>query len=321
MKILFRAAALLAASVLSLAATAQVFPPQQPIKVLLPFPPGGGSDSLTRMVTTPLASLLGQTVVVDYKPGANSIIGAHSVATAKPDGTTFMVTMDMTATILPAVYSRLPFNPLKDLEPVAVLTHVPALFVAHPKVPANNLKELVEYSKKNPEKLNYGAAVLYGQVLGQQLKTESGLTYTYVPFKGAAEAVQAVVAGHLDFMMLDIQTGLGFIKDGRLKALAITSPKRHPTLPDVPTVAEMGWPQLEMSVWYGMWAPVGTPPAIIEKMNASVVKVTSEPDLRKRLADLGHEVSSASPKEMKALIEKDAAKWRKAAIDGNIKLD
>jgi len=321
MKILFRAAALLAASVLSLAATAQVFPPQQPIKVLLPFPPGGGSDSLTRMVTTPLASLLGQTVVVDYKPGANSIIGAHSVSTAKPDGTNFMVTMDMTATILPAVYSRLPFNPLTDLEPVAVLTHVPALFVAHPKVPANNLKELVEYSKKNPEKLNYGAAVLYGQVLGQQLKTESGLTYTYVPFKGAAEAVQAVVAGHLDFMMLDIQTGLGFIKSGRLKALAITSPNRHPTLPDVPTVGEMGWPQLEMSVWYGMWAPVGTPPAIIEKMNASVVKVTSEPDLRKRLAELGHEVSAASPKEMKALIEKDAAKWRKAAIDGNIRLD
>jgi len=321
MRILFRAAALVAASLLSFAAAAQAFPPQQPIKVLLPFPPGGGSDSLTRMVTTPLASLLGQTVIVDYKPGANSIIGAQSVATAKPDGTTFMVTMDMTATILPAVYSRLPFDPAKDLEPVAVLTHVPALFVAHPKVPSNNLQELVAYSKKNPEKLNYGAAVLYGQVLGQQLKTVSGLTYTYVPFKGAAEAVQAVVAGHLDFMMLDIQTGLGFIKEGRLKALAITSPARHPTLPDVPTVGEMGWPELQMSVWYGMFAPAGTPPAIIDKMNASVVKVTSDPGLRKRLADLGHEVSSASPAQVKALIEKDAAKWRQAARDGNIKLD
>lgn len=321
MKILPRAAALLAASALSLAAVAQVFPPQQPIKVLLPFPPGGGSDSLTRLVTTPLADLIGQTVIVDYKPGGNSIIGAQSIASSKPDGTNFMVTMDMTATILPAVYSRLPFDPAKDLEPVAVLTHVPALFVAHPSVPANNLQELVAYSKKNPGKLNYGAAVLYGQLLGQQLKTESGLSYTYVPFKGAAEAVQAVVAGHLDFMMLDIQTGLGFIKEGRLKALAITSSSRHPTLPDVPTVGESGWPKLEMSVWYGMFAPAGTPPSIIEKMNASVVKVTSEPDLRKRLADLGHEVSSASPAEMKALIEKDAAKWRQAARDGNIKLD
>lgn len=319
MKIPTRTLALLGASLLSLAALAQANP--APVKVLLPFPPGGGSDSLTRMVTTPLANVIGQPIVVDYKPGGNSIIGAQAVATAKPDGSTFMVTMDMTATILPAVYSRLPFDPAKDLEPVAVLTHVPALFVAHPKVPANNLKELVAYSKSNPNRLNYGAAVLYGQVLGQQLKTVSGLTYTYVPYKGAAEAVQAVVAGHLDFMMLDIQTGLGFIKDGRLKALAITSAARHPTLPDVPTVGEMGWPDLQMSVWYGMFAPAGTPPAIIEKMNASVIKVTSEPTLRKRLADLGHEVSSASPAQVRALIEKDAAKWRQAAREGNIRLD
>jgi len=320
MTILSRVFTLVAASLLSVAALAQGSSPP-PVKVLLPFPPGGGSDNLTRMVTTPLSALIGRNVIVDYKPGGNSIIGAQSVATAKPDGTTFMVTMDMTATILPAVYSRLPFDPIKDLEPVAVLTHVPALFVAHPNVPANNLQELVAYSKKNPDKLNYGAAVLYGQLLGQQFKTLSGLTYTYIPFKGAAEAVQAVLGGHLDFMMLDIQTGLGFIKEGRLKALAITSPSRHPTLPDVPTVGEMGWPELQMSVWYGMFAPAGTPPAIIEQMNASVVKVTSDPALRKRLADLGHEVSSASPAQMKALIAKDGAKWRKAAIDGNIKID
>lgn len=320
MKAFSRTLALLTASLISLATMAQVNN-QQPIKVLLPFPPGGGSDSLTRMVTTPLASVIGQPIVMDYKPGGNSIIGAQTVATAKPDGMTYMVTMDMTATILPAVYSRLPFDPIKDLEPVAVLTHVPALFVAHPKVPANNLQELVAYSKKNPDKLNYGAAVLYGQVLGQQLKTVSGLTYTYVPYKGAAEAVQAVVAGHLDFMMLDIQTGLGFIKDGRLKALAITSAARHSTLPDVPTVGEMGWPDLQMSVWYGMFAPAGTPSAIVDKMNTSVIKVTSDPALRKRLAELGHEVSSATPAQVKALIEKDAAKWRQAARDGNIKLD
>lgn len=295
--------------------------PQQPIKVVLPFTAGGGTDGITRILTEPLGKLLGQSMVIDYKAGGNTVIGAQAVATAKPDGYTLLATMDMTATILPAVYRKLPLDPQKDLTPVALLAHVPALFVAHPKVPANNLKELVEYSKRNPEKLNYGSAVLYGQVLGQQLKGVSGLSYTYVPYKGAGEAVQALLGGHLDFMMLDIATGLNFLKDGRLKALAITAPQRHPQLPNVPTVAEMGWPEVEMSVWYGLFAPAGTPAAIVEKLNAGVAQVVADPTILKRLADLGHEVSPMSPAQVQALMLKDAAKWEKAAREGNIRLD
>ncbi len=312
------AAGLTAAACLT--AQAQGYP-QQPVKVVLPFTAGGGTDNITRILTEPLGTYLGQSMVVDYKPGGNTIIGAQAVAGARPDGYTLLATMDMTATILPAVYSKLPVDPQKDLIPVAVLAHVPALFVAHPKVPANNLKELVEYSKQNPNKLNYGAAVLYGQVLGQQLKTVSGLTYTYVPYKGAAEAVQALLGGHLDFMMLDIATGLNFLKDGRLKALAITAPQRHATLPNVPTVGEMGWPQVEMSVWYGLFAPAGTPAAVVDKLNAGVAHVVADPAIRKRLADLGHEVSPMSPVQMQALVRKDAAKWAAAAREGNIRLD
>jgi tripartite-type tricarboxylate transporter receptor subunit TctC len=303
-----------------LTAAAQAYP-QQPIKVILPFTAGGGTDGVTRIITEPLGKALGQTVVIDYKAGANTIIGAQTVAAARPDGYTLLATMDMTATILPSVYSKLPFDPLKDLVPVAMLARVPALFLAHPKVPASNLKELVEYSKRNPGKLNYGSAVLYGQVLGQQLKTVSGLDYTYVPYKGAPEAVQGLLGGHLDFMMLDIATGLNFIKDGRLKALAITAPQRHPQLPNVPTVGEMGWPELEMSVWYGLFAPAGTPPAVIEKVNAGVAKVVADPAIRKRLADLGHEVSDLSPAQVQEVIRKDGAKWGKAAREGNIRLD
>jgi len=304
----------------SFGAAAQAFP-QQPIKVVLPFTAGGGTDNVTRIITEPLGKLLGQPVVIDYKPGGNTIIGAQAVATSKPDGYTLLATLDMTATILPAVYGKLPMDPQKDLVPVALLAKVPALLVAHPKVPAGNLKELVEYSKRNPQKLNYGSAVLYGQVLGEQLKGVSGLTYTYVPFKGAAEAVQGLLGGHLDFMMLDIATGINFLKDGRLKPLVTTGPQRSPLLPDVPTVAEMGWPELEMSVWYALFAPAGTPPAAIERINAGIAQVIADPAVRKRLADLGHEVTPLSPAQVGALVRQDSAKWAKAAKDGNIRLD
>lgn len=321
MKVFSRLALVLAAAVLSpLAATAQTYP-QQPVRVVLPFTPGGGTDSITRIIAEPLGKILGQSVVVDNKAGGNTIIGTNVVVNAKPDGYTLLATMDMTATILPAVYSKLPFDPSKDLIPVALLAHVPALFVAHPNVPANNLKELIEYSKANPGKLNYGAAVLYGQVLGEQLKSVSGLNYTYVPFKGAGEAVQALVGGHLDFMMLDIATGINYIKDGRLKALAITAPQRHPQLPNVPTVGEMGYPSIEMSVWYGLFAPAGTPAAVVERLNAGVAQVVSDPAIKKRLADLGHETATPTPPQIAELIRKDSAKWAKAAKDGNIKLD
>lgn len=308
------------AAAFCLAAVAQTYP-DKPIRVVLPFSPGGGTDNIARIITEPLGRELGQNMVIDYKPGANTIIGGSTVSQAAPDGYTFLATMDMTVTILPAVYNKLPFDPMKDLIPVSVLAHVPALFVAHSKVPAQNMKELVEYSKRNPDKLNYGSAVLYGQVLGQQLKTVSGLTYTYVPYKGAPEALQGLLSGQLDFMMLDIATGLNFLKDGRLKALAITAPQRHPQLPDVPTVAELGWPELEMSVWYGLFAPKGTPPAVIEKINAAVARVVARPEIRKRLADLGHEVSPMSTAQVQELIRKDSVKWTKAAKDGNIHLD
>ena len=319
MKII-RTLALAAAAAASFGAAAQNYP-QQPIKIVLPFTAGGGTDSVTRIITEPLAKVLGQPVVIDYKPGGNTIIGGQAVATSKPDGYTLLATLDMTATILPAVYGKLPFDPQKDLVPVAVLASVPALFVAHPKVAANDLKDLVEYSKRNPQKLNYGSAVLYGQVLGEQLKGVSGLTYTYVPFKGAPEAVQGVLGGHLDFMMLDIATGINFLKDGRLKALAITAPQRHPQLPNVPTVAEMGWPELEMSVWYGLFAPAGTPAAVIDRLNAAIAQVVADPAVKKRLADLGHEVRAATPSQVSTLVRRDAAKWAKAARDGNIRLD
>lgn len=322
MKLSRRKVALLAAAAVAApAALSQGAYPQQPVRVVLPFPPGGGTDGITRIVTEPLGKVLGQTVVVDYRAGGNTIIGTQAVVASKPDGYTLLATMDMTATILPAVYSKLPFDPARDLQPVALLARVPALFVAHPKVPARTLKELVEYSKAHPQKLNYGAAVLYGQLLGEQLRSVSGLSYTYVPYKGAGDAVQALVGGHLDFMMLDIATGLNFIKEGRLKALAITAPQRHPSLPEVPTVGESGWPSMEMSVWYGLFAPAGTPEPIVKRLNDGVAQVVSDPAIQKRLFDLGHETAQLTPAQVGEMVRKDSVKWAKAARDGGIKLD
>jgi tripartite-type tricarboxylate transporter receptor subunit TctC len=232
-----------------------------------------------------------------------------------------LATLDMSATILPAVYSKLPFDPQKQLTPVAVLATVPALLVVNPSVPARNLKELIAYDKANPGKLNYGSAVLHGQLFGEALKTATGLQYTYVPYKGSAEAVQAIAGGHINMLFIDIATGINFIKDGRIKPILITVPNRHPSLPDVQTVGEAGYPGLEMSVWYGLFAPTGTPPAIIEKLHAGIAEVAKDPALQKRLADLGHETSALTPAQIKDLIRRDSANWAKAAAAGNIKLD
>lgn len=295
--------------------------PNQPVRIVVAFPPGGGADTITRIVTEPLGKVLGQGVVVENRAGGNTIIGAQAVIGAKPDGYTLLSTLDMTTTILPAVYGKLPFDPAKDLMPVALLAHVPALFVAHPKVPANNLKELVDYSKANPGKLNYASAVLYGQLLGEQLKSVSGISYNYVPYKGAADAVQALAGGHVDFLMLDIATGLNLINAGKIKALAITAPQRHPQLPATPTVAEMGYPSVEMSVWYALYAPAGTPRPVVDRLNAGVAQVLADPAVKKKLADLGHETATPSPEQLAEMIRKDSAKWAKAAKDGNVKLD
>ena len=311
------------AAVLAVAAgaqTAQTYP-TQPVKIVVPFPPGGGTDTVSRILLDPLGRKLGHQFVMDYKPGGNTVIGTNAAAHATPDGYTLLTTLDMSATILPAVYSKLPFNPQKQLTPVAVLATVPALLVVNPKVPARNLKELIAYNKANPGKLNYGSAVLHGQLFGEALKMATGLQYTYVPYKGSAEAVQALAGGHIDMLFIDIATGINFIKDGRINALAITVPKRHHSLPDVQTVGEAGYPGLEMSVWYGLFAPTGTPPAIIETLHAGLQDVATDPAIQKRLADLGHETSALTPEQIKDLIRKDSANWAKAATAGNIKLD
>ena len=311
------------AAVLALAVHAQSVEnyPTQPVKIVVPFPPGGGTDTVSRILLDPLGKKLGRQFVMDYKPGGNTVIGTNAAAHAAPDGYTLLTTLDMSATILPAVYSKLPFDPQKQLTPVAVLATVPALLVVNPKVPASNLKELIAYAKANPGKLNYGSAVLHGQLFGESLKLATGLDYTYVPYKGSAEAVQALAGGHIDMLFIDIATGIGFIKDGRIRAITITVPERHPTLPDVQTVAEAGYPDLEMSVWYGLFAPAGTPQAIIEKLHAGIEDVSKDPALQKRLADLGHETSTLKPEQIKQLIQKDSANWAKAAKAGNIKLD
>ena len=316
-----RSLAFAMAAVVLLAAGALQAQPAQPVKVIVPFSAGGGTDNITRIVTDALGRELDQSVIVENRAGGNTVIGALATTSAKPDGSTLLSTLDMTTTILPAVYSKLPFDPQKDLTPVAIVAKVPSLFVANPKLPANTLKELVEYSKKNPDRLNYGSATLYGQVQGQQLKTVSGLSYQYVPFKGAPEAIQAVLGGHVDFIMVDIASAMGYLKDGRLKALTMLSAKRHPQLPDVSTVVEQGWPELEMNLWIGLFAPSQTPAPVVDHLNKAVNKVVSTASVQEKLRALGHEAEPASVERIRQMISADTAKWSKAARDGNIRLD
>jgi tripartite-type tricarboxylate transporter receptor subunit TctC len=315
-----RALAATCAAALALSAGAQTYP-TKPVRVILPFPAGGGTDTVTRILTEPLSRALGQQFVMDYRPGGNTIIGTSVAIHAAPDGYTLLAPLDMTATILPSVYSKLPFDPHKQLTPVAVLATVPALLVVNPKIPAHNLKELIAYDKANPGKLNYGSAVIQGQLFGENLKLATGLNYTYVPYKGSAEATQAIAGGHIDMLFIDIATGLNYIKDGHIRAIAITAPQRHPSLPDVQTVREAGFPGLEMSVWYGLFAPKGTPPAIVDRLNAGIIAAGKDPAVQKRLAELGHETSTVTPAQVGELIQKDSASWAKAAKAGNVHLD
>lgn len=295
--------------------------PSQPIRVIVPFGAGGGTDIITRIVTDKLADDLGRPLVIENRAGGNTIIGANAVAKSPANGYTLLSTLDMTMTILPAVYRSLPFDSAKDFEPVSLLARVPALFVANPKVPANNLKELIAYSKAHPNQLNYASAVLYGQLLGEQMKSLTGMSYTYVPYKSSPEAMSAVASGQVDFMMLDIATGLGFIRDGKVKPLAITTPERSAQLPDVPSVVEQGYPELEMSVWYAMYAPHGTPQNVIKTLNSGIGRVLAMPDVQDRLTQLGHDAAPSTPEELARMVKVDSAKWAKAARDGNIQLE
>ena len=285
--------------------------PTKPVRVIVAYPAGGGIDVMARQIGERLSKSWGQPVVVENKPGANTIVAADAAAKAAPDGHTIFMTTDATFSINPHLYKKLPYDPERDFMPVTMLVLLQQMMVAHPSVPANTLAELVDYAKKNPGKLNYAS---YGSgsqphLSGEMLKHKAGIDLVHVPYKGISLAVPAVIAGEVQLTFSGIASGMGPLKAGRIKALAIGGKARSPLLPQLPTFAELGYPEVETHAWFGWFLPAGSPNEAVARIYKDVKAILEDPEFRqKQLIDRGYEVVGSSPQDFSAFIKVDLKK-------------
>lgn len=296
------AAGLLAAS----SAVAQTYP-AKPIRFIVPYPPGGGADIVARLVTAKMTVSMGQPVVVDNKPGASTIIGTAMLAKAAPDGYTVGLITDSHA-INQVFFPKLPYDSIKDFEPITQLVFVPLVLVAHPSLKVKTVQELVAAAKANPGKINY-ASIGNGtphQLSMEWLKSMAGISMTHIPYKGVAPALTDLVAGQVDVMFTGTSSAAPYVKAGRLNALAVSSAKRQPSFPDTPSVAEAGLPEFDFMTWYGVAMPAGTPPAITQRINQEITSALNQPDVKERLAALGVVGAPSSPADFGAFIKSES---------------
>ncbi|OGA50350.1 MAG: hypothetical protein A3F74_11525 [Betaproteobacteria bacterium RIFCSPLOWO2_12_FULL_62_58] len=312
----------LMSALLTGAAFAQAPYPSKPIRLVNPFPPGGSVDVVGRPVIEKLRAQWGQPVVMDYRVGGGTIIGASVVATAPPDGYTLYGAAGQHA-IIPSVYSKLPFDPVKDFAPVILLATGPYLLVAHPSVPAKSVRELVALAKAQPGKINYSSAGPGSgfHMAGELLNLMAGIKTIHIPYKGGAPAGTAVLSGEVDMTFGSPAVLLRFVQANRLRALAVTTPQRFSQLPDVPTVAEAGLPDFEAQSWYGIFAPAGTPREIVAKLAEQIDRILKAEDVRKIFSQAGLEAGGGTPQEFGDLFLKDVKKWAKVAKDAGVKVD
>jgi len=297
--------------------------PAKPIRLLVPFAPGGTTDVIARLVGQKLTEALGQQVVIDNRPGANGNLGTEIAVKSPADGYTLVMSYDGTMAINPSIYKKLPFDPQKDLAPVASVAQVPLLMVVHPGVPATNVREFVALARASPGRINYSSAGhgSTGHLTGELLKTRAGIDIVHVNYKGGGQAVQDLLGGQIQMLMTGLATVEGHLKGGKLRALAFTSAKRVPGAPDVPTLAESGYPGLEVASWYGILAPAGTPQDIVRKLNADINRILQSPDVRERLTALGTEPTGGTPEQFAETIKADTARWAKVVSDAGIRID
>jgi tripartite-type tricarboxylate transporter receptor subunit TctC len=296
--------------------------PNKPIRIINPLAVGGAVDTMARMLAPTLQEILGQTIVIESKPGAGGTIGANFVAKSAPDGYTILMVYD-TFAVNPHVYKNLPFDSFKDLAPVTELVKIPLVVVAGNKLPANNLRELTELSKTRPNGINFssGGAGSSGQLAAELLKANLGIDMTHVPYKGGGPALTATIGGETDITILGAVITVPQIKGGNLKALAVLGKKRTPALPQVPTANEQGLTNFDVSSWVGVLVPAGTPAPIIDKINNAFAQALKNPAVQARMAEQGNEVVASSPAQFGVFLNQESAKWAKVIKDNNIQLE
>ncbi len=312
-------AAALAASTVALSADPAQNYPNRPIR-LITGSPGSTSDISARFVAQKLSDLWHQQVVVDNRPGAGGIIGGEIAATANPDGYTLFVGQIGTHASPQFLFKKLAYDPVKDFTPISLMTNSGIALVVNASLPVNNLKEFVAYAKAKPGSVNYGSAGggTSSQLSGELFNQISGAKLVHIPYKGAGFALSGVVAGEVQAAFLSTTTASAQVKAGKLKALAVLSPKRFAAAPDIPTAAEQGYPGIDASVWFGMFAPAGTPKAIITKINQGVVSSLQSPDAVRVLAAQGAEAVPTTPEEFAAFLKSEIAKWGKVIKEARI---
>ena len=291
--------------------------------MIVPFPPGGGTDILSRLIANKLTESVGWQVVVDNRGGAGGNIGLDAAAKAAPDGYTIVMGQTSNLTINPSLYAKLPYDSLRDFTPVSVVASSPIAFMAFAKGPYRTFKDLIAAGKAKPGEVTFASTGngTVGHLTGELIQRIAGVRYVHVPYKGSAQAFPDLLGGRIGFFLASLETAIPQMKAGTIRTLAITSAQRVPVLPEIPTVAESGYPGFETTTWYGILVPKGTPQPIVARLSAEIVKVLESADVRERMAANGGATIKPGPAAFDALLKGELTKWRRVITEAGVKIE
>lgn len=320
---LFGLACLMAAAAPSASAADTADYPSRPIHLVLPFPPGGPTDTVSRALGERLGKSWNIPVIIENRPGGNSFIATDAVAHSPADGYTLLVAFFGTLVVNPSLYDKLPYDPVKDFAPVTTVANLPLMLVVNPQSPIHSIRQLIELSKAQPDRFTFasGGAGQGAHLAGEMLKNMAGISLIHVPYKGNAPAVMDLLGNHVDMLFDGMTSSLPYVKSGRLRAIAVSTLKRASAMPDLPTVAESGLPGFDVGSWFGILAPAHTPEPVIAKLNTELVRIINSPDFTALLRTLGLDPMTSTPMEFAAYMRQETTKWAKVVHEANIKID
>ena len=295
--------------------------PERPVRIVVPFGAGGGTDTIARVIAAKMGESFGQPVIVENKPGAQGIIASELVRKAAPDGYTILIATSGPMAANAAIHSKLPYDPLRDFTPVTMIGSYPVIMVVNSSLPVGSVQELIAYAKARPDKVNYGSSGSLGQLVSELFNQRAGTRFQYVPYKSSGDFVGALLSNEVTMALSDTPPISGQVRAGKLRALAITSARRHHAWPDVPTMAEAGLPDFVVEFWNGFFVPARTPAPVVHRLHAEAARVIALPDVRERLNGLGVDPASMAGEAFARVIAADIARWTAVAQAANIRAD
>jgi len=317
--LLSQSAALLTTGLSASGAWAQAAYPHKPVRLVVPFPAGGATDLFARALSQKLGERLGGSLVIENRPGAGGAIGSDLVAKSAPDGYTLLLATSSTHSIGPALGARLPYDTVRDFSPIAQVGNAPSVMLVPNSSPARNVKEWIELARKNPGKLNYASSGngTIVQLSTELFKAQAGLFIVHIPYKGTALAIPDLVSGKLDVLFDSLPTGMPHVRDGRLRALGITTLKRSPLAPELPPIADV-LPGYESTTWFGLYGPKGLPPELLQRINTAAGQTLADPEVKDKLQRMGIEAVTGTPQQLATMVAADTAKWKKIIVERRI---